>query len=259
MTLAPVHDAQALVQLFRRTPAVHAYALGDLAEPFIRRSRFLGLWRETQLWEAVALYDGLGTPCLIAHASHDAAALAELVNAVLDGTRGSLMVQGDPELGPVLERHGIVISDVGRTRMVHAEPAALPDDDPRVVRLGPADASALSTLYDLAYPGSWFDPSLLEFGRATGVWRGHDLLATAGLHVFAPDLGVAVIGNVTTRPDARRRGFARSCTGALVRQLRADCETVVLNVATDDPGARALYLGLGFQPVYELREWTVAR
>ena len=260
MMVRRLHDLNAAAALLRRSPATHAYALGDLAEPFASRTQFFAAFRDDDTpSEIVALYRGLGAPALIAHAQRSTAAMITLTDAVLTETSGALMIQADPELLPTVSQQSTVLSSIQRTRMWLSTPAALPAPDPRVRRLGPEHAGALHTLYDVAYPGSWFDPTLLALGRVFGVLDGHDLLATAGVHVVAPDQDVAVIGNVTTRPDARRRGLARACTAALARDLLRDCSTVVLNVSSSDPGARALYAGLGFQPVFDLLELMVVR
>ena len=260
MMVQRLHDLKAASALLGRSPATHAYALGDLAEPFVSRSEFFAaVGDDGAPSEIAALYRGLGTPALIAHAQRSTADMISLTEAVLAQTTGALMLQADLELLPTVQAQSTVLSSITRTRMWLSTPSALPPPDSRVQRLGPQHAGALHTLYDVAYPGSWFDPSLLALGRVFGALDGHDLLATAGVHVVAPDHNVAVIGNVTTRPDARRRGLARACTAALARDLRKDCSTVVLNVATHDSGARALYAGLGFQSVFDLLELMVVR
>jgi predicted N-acetyltransferase YhbS len=67
---------------------------------------------------------------------------------------------------------------------------------------------------------------------------------------------VYLIANVAVRPDYRRRGIGRALTVAAMqhaRQKRAD-ETW-LHVRDDNPGAIALYLGLGFRERARRTSW----
>ena len=60
---------------------------------------------------------------------------------------------------------------------------------------------------------------MIESGVYYGVLEGSSLVAAAGTHVFAPDEGVAAIGNVYTRRDQRGRGFAACVTSAVAARL----------------------------------------
>jgi ribosomal protein S18 acetylase RimI-like enzyme len=76
---------------------------------------------------------------------------------------------------------------------------------------------------------------------------GGALAAAAGTHVFTPSEGVAGVGNIYTKQAARRRGFARQATAAVLRELVTHgISTICLNVAIENEAAISLYSSLGF-------------
>jgi ribosomal protein S18 acetylase RimI-like enzyme len=129
-----------------------------------------------------------------------------------------------------------------------------PGAGPVPARLTAADLPALRALYDL-YPASTFRADQLEHGVFYGLRIDGRLVAVAGTHVLAPAYGLAVLGGIFTHPAARRRGYGRAVTAALVRDLLAQgCRDVVLNVGVDNDAALRLYTHLGFQR--HDRYWT---
>ena len=80
--------------------------------------------------------------------------------------------------------------------------------------------------------------------------------ARSGLLVLAE--GVAMLGNVATRPDRRGEGLGRIATAALLVELSRRVTLIGLNVHADNAPARRLYLGLGFREefLYEEAEFA---
>jgi ribosomal protein S18 acetylase RimI-like enzyme len=114
-------------------------------------------------------------------------------------------------------------------------------------RLGPDDLPALLDLYD-GYAGSAFHPDQLAPGVFYGVRDGRRLLAAAGTHVVSGRRGIAAVGNIYTRPEARGRGLGGAVTGAVVGELLAGpCRDAVLNVAAANEPAIRVYTRLGFR------------
>jgi ribosomal protein S18 acetylase RimI-like enzyme len=125
---------------------------------------------------------------------------------------------------------------------------------PAVERLGDADAAALRDLY-AAYPESAFVPEMLVGGVFYGVREGDRLVAAAGTHVVGRRAGIAALGNVFVRPEARRRGCALAISAAVAAELLAGpCRDVVLNVAASNEPALRVYRRLGFREHCAYRE-----
>ena len=80
-----------------------------------------------------------------------------------------------------------------------------------------------------------------------GLRDGARLIAAAGTHVVSRRRGIAAVGNIYTRPEARGRGFGRAVTGAVVAELLAGpCRDAVLNVAAANEPAIRVYTRPGF-------------
>ena len=112
-------------------------------------------------------------------------------------------------------------------------------------------AQAADVLRLLAHGGPFrpdaFSPAQMDQGVFYGVYAGGDLLAVGGTHVLDLAGSVAAVGNMYTRPDARRRGHSAAVLRAIVRELLGQgIRTVVLNVDQRNGGAQALYLARGF-------------
>ena len=66
------------------------------------------------------------------------------------------------------------------------------------------------------------------------------------------------IYQIATLPDARRRGFANGVMSALLNWGKSQtAQNAYLQVVSTNVPARAMYDGLGFQPLYTYDYWTV--
>jgi ribosomal protein S18 acetylase RimI-like enzyme len=114
-------------------------------------------------------------------------------------------------------------------------------------RLTPDDLPTLADLYE-GYPGNAFQPDQLATGVFYGVHHGARLVAAAGTQVMSTRYGIAAVGNIFTRPEARGRGLASATTSAVVAELLGGaCRDAILNVAIANEPAIHVYRRLGFE------------
>jgi len=92
-----------------------------------------------------------------------------------------------------------------------------PDD---AVPLGPDDLDEVNAFYARAYPGTWFEPRMLETRRYVGIRDSSGLACVAGVHVWSPAWRVAALGSVATLPEARGRGLATAACAHLAQRPR---------------------------------------
>ncbi|MER7754761.1 GNAT family N-acetyltransferase [Kitasatospora sp. NPDC097643] len=249
MSLISLHDRSALAARFGADPALHLFELGDLDDV---------LWPHTTWYATDAdhgpvalLYCGGRLPVLLAFARPAAAAALDELLRELRPFLPRRFTAGLPDGAErALAPDYRVEHRTPLLRMIlpgHAQlPARLPH---QVEPLTPSDLADLRALLAASYPEAWFDERMLTGGGYVGVREGGRLLAAAGVHVHSPAQRVAVLGNVTTLPEARGRGLARSCVTALCRHLAATTDHLGLNVRTDNAPAIRLYEQLGFTTV----------
>ncbi|MER7585817.1 GNAT family N-acetyltransferase, partial [Kitasatospora sp. NPDC097691] len=251
--LISLHDRAALAARFRTDPALHLFELGDLDEP---------TWHNTTWYTASAehgpvalLFSGGDTPVLLAFARPTAVPPLEALLGDLRPFLPRRFTAGLPDgaeraLAPdyAVERRTPLL------RMLLTDGLPDADVDHGAEPLTTDDLPAVRALLAESYPEAWFDPRMLSGGDYVGVRRDGRLLAVAGVHVHSPVQRVAVLGNVTTHPDARGRGLARACVTALCRHLAATTDHLGLNVRTDNAPAIRLYERLGFTTVATYNE-----
>ncbi|MFM8377130.1 MAG: GNAT family N-acetyltransferase [Phenylobacterium sp.] len=111
-------------------------------------------------------------------------------------------------------------------------------------RAGPGDLAVLADLHAAAFDPPWSAAEIAALGAVALVEEG------AGLILVRTVAGEAEILTVGVRPEARGAGVGRRLVeGALEAALAEGAASVFLEVAEDNPAARRLYEGLGFEAV----------
>ncbi|WP_428965421.1 GNAT family N-acetyltransferase [Micromonospora fluostatini] len=246
-------DRDVLAGLLRRDPVLHAYELGDLDDFF---------WPHTSWWrrgeQVVLLYTASRPATLLAFADgRDVAGAGALLAELAPVLPGAVVAHLSPGLAGALTGRFRVVTAHPHVRMALTDPGRLAAVPVAGEVLTPADLPQLRALYAAAYPGNWFDPRMLHTGQYVGVREGGRLVAVAGVHVWSPAYRVAALGNVTTRPEARRRGLAAAVVAAVCRRLRGSVDHVALNVRADNTAAVRLYERVGFTRVADFTEYEL--
>lgn len=253
--LVSLHDRAQIGAFLRRNAPLHLYALGDLDDFFWPSTIWYGLEVDGALRQLILGYltDGL----LVMHALSDGPVeeLRELLRRL------------QPLLPPRIYAHlspGAVEALAGRyhakshgvyDKMLLVAPEQLNGhESAAVTRLSADDLPELLALYAASYPGNWFDPRMLATSHYYGLRADGALVCAAGVHVYAPDQGVAALGNIVTQSDARGRGYATRVTAHLCRELRETVGQLGLNVRADNTAAIACYRRLGFTQVARYEE-----
>lgn len=248
--LVSLHDRAQIGAFLRRNAPLHLYALGDLDDFFWPSTIWYGLEVDGALHQLILGYltDGL----LVMHALSNGPAeeLRDLLTRLQPLLPPRIYAHLSPGVGEALAGRYNVEAPGIYDKMLLVAPEQLDGHDAAaVVRLGADDLPELLALYAASYPGNWFDPRMLATGHYYGLLADGALVCAAGVHVYAPEEGVAAIGNIVTRPDVRGRGYATSVTARLCRELRKTVAQIGLNVRAGNTAAITCYRRLGFTRV----------
>ena len=249
MAVVELRDREALARFFRRRPAVHAYALGDLDDFFWPHTRWLGWQPDGRVEQVVLLYGEVDPPVLLAMAEEPAAGVEALLRSVAAELPVRLYAHLSPGLLESLAPVRVPASDpIPHVKLGLVEPRRLAEyDTADVAPLRPDDLAEVEAFYARAYPGTWFQARMLETGRYVGIRRGGELACVACVHVWSPRWQVATLGNVATLPEARGAGLATAACARLCRILLDDgIDVISLNVRADNAAAIRAYEKLGF-------------
>ncbi len=246
--ILPLQEPTTIRAFLHRDPPLTAYALGDLDPALWPESEFWGALAGDELVAVTLLYRGLTPPVLTAF-GQTAGFRATLETLTLPHELYVLLL---PEHEADFRAFYRLHNPHYEWRMLLDAERFVPPPLEDVQPVLPEHAEALADLFaQAADPGEAivaFTPSQIARGAFFGVWRGVELLAVAGTHVWARTEGVAAIGNVFTRPDARGRGYATRCTAAVVqRALQEQMRWIVLNVRRENAAAVHVYEKLGFR------------
>ncbi len=257
LTLA---DRAMLIRYLERDRAHHLFHLCNLEQPGMDHPelRYFGAFAGAELvGDLMLLRANAGvawdTPAV---APHFARILVNEQSGALSGRRD--------RVEPVLARLPAGMAE----RSVPAQLAAVRAENlrpwagrgERMARL--SDIDALADLYDQ-------NMLLRAVSHAENVLRLERTLTTGGLialverdgrvvsaaRTSAIGRGMAMIGGVATRPDYRRQGFARACTGRLCRILLDQRIEPYLTYDPTNLAASRAYAALGFE---DIGAWLLA-
>ena len=224
-----------------------AYHIGDLDPFFFPSCTWYGRMEDKTLADIVLVYRGPSTPTVLAFSM--TSSMPQLVHAIKDELPDRFFCHYQKEL-----EHELVSSfrmtpfGTHQKMDFHGFPIDLTlTDEHDCIQLTHGDEPQLRTLYQIAYPGNYFDPQMLTTGKYYGVKKDEEVLAVAGVHVYSRTYRIATVGNVTTHPRMRNRGLAKRCVVTLLKTLEPEVDFIGLNVKADNYPAISLYHAIGFK------------
>ncbi len=246
-------DKQRLLTHFQKDPVLFAYHIGDLDDFFFPDCQWAVAYNETaKIEDAILLYFGGTLPIMGAFGL--TTKFPNLLREVLEISprRFNCHFQKGNENCFT----GFSSTYFGTHYKMHLRDTSLlaAETDKEVKRLDRSHEPALLDLYRRSYPGNYFVPRMLETGKYFGLFDSGQLLAVAGVHVDSEQFRIAALGNITTDPRYRGRGFARRVTSGLCSELVREKKMVCLNVKADNLPAIRCYEKLGFVKVHEYEE-----
>ena len=234
-------DKRALDAALGEDRAYAAYALGHLEDELFHHSTF---WiAEGPSGSGIVLHSrAMGQTLFV---GGDPAAV-DAILSLHPGPRFTYLTTSSPDHEEVIRRSHTLADGLHMTRMsvTGVSFAAIQGS---VRRLSGPDVRELNSLYALEGAG-YYSAAHIERGVYFGAYRDGRMVAAAGTHIVAPNVGVAVVGNVFTDPGYRGQRLATLVTSHVTDDLlNRGCSLVALTVdPTNTPAVRA-YARLGYE------------
>jgi len=251
-----LHDKPLIESALRRNTQLHLYELGDLDDFFWDHTTW---YADDSLREIVLIYNGVNPPVLLA-LTHDPARMRTLLNATRPHLPKNFYAHLSDDLVDIfaddyeIESHGLHLKmSLTTPRPVDAVNSS------EAFNLTSNNLDEIKALYEVSYPGNWFDARVLETEMFFGVRREKKLVSIGGVHVYSPHYRVAALGNITTHPDHRGQGLAMISTAKLCQEIRKHVDHIGLNVLANNASAIACYKKLGFEEVARYGEWLLIK
>ncbi len=249
MRVVCLHDKAELEGFLRQDIALNIYSLGDLDEFFWPFTQWYGLKSAGELKAVALLYGTDAPPVLLTLASPQAKTeLRALLTLLLPLLPRKVYAHLSLGLEDILETAFQLESFGIHHKMILANLTRFQDFlSPNTMPLTREHLAEVTSLYAVSYPENAFDPRMLETGQFSGIWEDNQLVSIAGIHVYSPGYRVAAVGNVTTHPQYRNRGYGKMVTATLILSLLEKVDYIGLNVKANNWAAIHSYQQLGFE------------
>ena len=257
MPIIYLREKDDIERFLRRNIPLHLYGIGDLDDFFWPYTSWQGLTVEGELQAVSLLYTGQTVPTLLALTDRPAY-LKELLSSILAILPSRFYAHLSPGLDEIFRSlYGIVAHGEHYKMVLEDVSEIIRLDCSHVNRLSVSDLNEINRLYAVSYAGNWFDRRMLEIDQYFGIRVTGGLVSIAGVHVYSKAYGVAALGNITTHPSWRNRGYGTQATARLCQSLLETVDVIGLNVKADNKAAISCYENLGFEIIATYGEFTM--
>jgi GNAT superfamily N-acetyltransferase len=239
---------------------MHLYSLGDLDDFFWPDTKWLALQSDGKIISIILLYYDIRTPVMLA-LNHRISyfkikSFPSFKSILPHSLNGHLSL----DFKQLLSRDFHIKSSGKHYKMGLIDPSLIHiRDTSGVNRLSSQDREELLTLYRISYPDNWFNERMLLTGQYYGIKKDGQLVSVAGVHVYSEKYRVAALGNITTHPSLRNRGYGEIVTAHLCKQLTHKVDHIGLNVHSGNLPAIRCYRKLGFEIRGKYEECSLTR
>lgn len=238
-------DMGRLLRFLEHDKVRNAYHIGATQDGYKEQTRFFWVTSHDEPAAVLAIYKGLSAPAVFCAGDPEQVAL--LVSRLKAQLPGRMLIHRYPEYAAAFADLVLVKGSRRVVRMVLTVDSFRPvPGDREVARLSHRDTAEIIGLYTY-YPDNFFEPYQLESGFYRGIKEDGKLVSVAGVHMVAPEMRLAMLGNIVTAPVVRGRGYAELTTSRLCTELLEHADTLVLDVPKESAAAVAAFTRLGFR------------
>lgn len=262
MNIKPVlvHKKEELEAFLLNHRELNFYTLGDLDDFFWPNTTCYAL-KDDEIRALILFYTGIKPPSLLAINNDNREQMQDLAEGILPLLPRSFYAHLSPGLEDIFQKEYKLAHHGEHYKMALRDTSLIAQVDTRAaIKLQSSDLIELQKLYEVSYPGNWFDARMLDTGQYFGIYDNEKrLLNVAGVHVYSAEYEIAALGNVTTHPDHRNQGLAVTSIAALCNNLLLTVDVIGLNVRSDNQAAIRIYQRLGFEIISTYNEFMLTQ
>ena len=239
-----------------QNPQSNIYLIGDLDDFYWPKTDWYALKSHGKLTALILLYKGLEIPTLLAFCTDN----LHTTRYLLFGIKSYLPLLFNAHLSfGLIDVFGenTVMKYYGHNdqMLLYKNPEYI--KNPNIRQLKEKDLNSIYHLYEVSYPGNWFNKHMLLSGKYLGYFSRGKLIGIAGIHVYSEKYKVAALGNITTHPDFRGQRISYKLTSQLCHELRKTVHYIGLNVRSDNTPAITCYRNIGFKKIGGFNEYMI--
>lgn len=254
-----LHKKKIIEDFFRNDTYNNIYQIGDLDDSHWSKTIWFGLKNNDEIKSIILLYIGHPIPSLLA-LSHEKECLNTLLSSILTLLPQKFYAHLSLGLETVFQQMFSLKFNGNHLKMaLKKKILALKYDAFDVVSLGTKDLNEILDLYKNSYPENWFSRHMLASNQYFGIKERNRILSIAGIHVYSNEYNVAAIGNITTHPNYRRKGYGKRVVAKLCQSLMKKVDHIGLVVKSDNIAAISTYEKLGFEVIDTYNEFLIER
>jgi GNAT superfamily N-acetyltransferase len=259
MKVICLHDKDTIETFLRGNVFLNIYSLGDLDDFFWPYTTWYALTDSTGIRTIALIYTGGSLPCLHVLGEDDKAVyMEELLRCLIGILPRRFHAHLNSGSESILAEHYHFRPFGRHDRMALTDKSLLEViDTSKAKGLSMSHLGEIMCLFEKAYPGNFFEPRMLETEQYYGIRESGALVCVAGVHVYSASYRVAALGNITTHPDYRGRGYGRMAAAKVCKSLLKEIDHIGLNVKADNTSAIRCYEKLGFEAIGSFGEFDV--
>lgn len=256
-----LQDKSELEHFLRKNTALNIYQIGDLDDFYWSNTTWYGLKENDSLKAVVLIYQAPPFKVLLALSpENEIEFLKKLLTSLFNQLPDKFYAHLSPGLEQVFQPEYILESHGKYQKMFLTDFSKINNrDDNNIINLNKKDLNEIYELYNESYPENSFDPRMIETGMYFGLKINNKLACISGVHVYSELYKVAALGNITTHPDYRGRGYGQNVTSHLCKVLSAKVDAIGLNVGQDNIPAISCYSNLGFTKAAPYMEYMIEK
>ena len=258
MKIEEISDKTRIENFLRKDTLFHLYCIGDLDDFFWQNTKYFAYTLKGEIKAILMYYNDNQFPALLALNRGVLEISPDIIKSLTCLMPERFYAHITDDFRRIMNEFYEFRSHGIHYKMGLTDYSVLRKTDTSgVISLTKKDEEDIQTLYEISYPGNWFNSRMLETGQYYGIRKNGYLISIAGIHVYSETYRVAALGNITTHPEYRNKGLAGMVTAHLCKCLLDKVDHIGLNVHKNNLSAIRCYENLGFETIGTYEECTL--